>query len=70
VDRYLNNKKSITGYVFNAHSCAILWVTKITTMSLSCIEADYRTIVHAASESIWLRRIVGKLNLEQKQETP
>jgi hypothetical protein len=45
-------------------------IVKITTIALSCIEVDYKTVVCDASESIWLTRIVGKLKLEQKQETP
>jgi len=39
-------------------------------MALFCTKADYTIAFHVASEPVWLRRIVGKLKVEQKQVTP
>ena len=59
----LNKRRSLTGYVFIAGSCAISWkATLQTIVALSTIEAKYMAITKACKEAIWLKGLFGELS--------
>ena len=52
----LDDQKSTAGYVFSLGSGAITWAcTKQQALALSSAEVEYRAIVNASQEALWLR---------------
>jgi hypothetical protein len=58
----VNDRKSISGYVFMLGGGAISWSSeKQTTVALSNHEAEYIAGTHAARELVWLRQLLNDL---------
>jgi hypothetical protein len=52
----LNNRRSLTGYVFTIGGCGVSWKASLqATVALSTTEAEYMAISEACKEAIWLR---------------
>ena len=57
--RDLDNRKSITGFIFFLGCCAISWQSKQqASVALSSMEAEYMAACAATQEAIWLRRLL------------
>jgi len=66
----LQDRTSISGYVFKLGEGAITWSSKKqNTVALSSTEAEYTAMAHAARETVWLRNLFQELNLPQKYPT-
>eukprot|EP00253_Pinus_taeda_P007283 PITA_07283 len=54
-----DDRKSTAGYVFTLGSGPITWACKKqSAISLSSAEAEYRGVVEARKEALWLRKIL------------
>lgn len=63
----LDDRKSTSGNVFNMGSGAITWMSKKqATVALSTAEAEYISATTAASQIVWLRKMLN--DVQQKQE--
>ena len=59
----LNDRKSISGYVYKISGAAVSWMSKKQTcVALSTAEAEYMALSMASQEAIWLRRLLYDLN--------
>jgi hypothetical protein len=59
-----SHRHSISGYVFRMGDGAVTWSSKKQSIvALSSTEAEYVAQTHAAKELLWLRTIIGELNL-------
>ncbi|KAJ9560945.1 LOW QUALITY PROTEIN: hypothetical protein OSB04_006105 [Centaurea solstitialis] len=58
----IDNKRSITGYVFTLDGCAISWRAHLQpTVALSTTEAEYMAVSEAVKEGVWLKGFFGEL---------
>ena len=58
----VNDRRSISGYVFMLSGGAISWSSKKQgSTALSSTEAEYIAGAHAATEAIWLRTFLSEL---------
>eukprot|EP00253_Pinus_taeda_P029851 PITA_29851 len=65
-----DDQKSTAGYVFTLSSGPITWACKKQgAISLSSAEAEYRGVVEASKEALWLRQIVSKFGFQQEHPT-
>ena len=63
----INDRKSISGYVFIFAGGPIAWSSKKqTTVALSSMEAEYMALTHAAQEATWLRNLFSEIGLTLK----
>lgn len=54
----IDDRRSVTGYVFLKNGSAISWATKRqTTVALSTTESEYMALSMAVQEALWLRRL-------------
>ena len=66
----INDRKSISGFLFQFLG-PISWSSKKqATTALSSMEAEYMALTHATREAIWLRSCLSKLHLPQSSATP
>lgn len=57
--RDLDNKKSLTCYLYIVNNCTINWkATLQSVVTLSTTEAEYTTKTQASKEAIWLKGIL------------
>ena len=62
-----NDQKSTAGYVFSLGSGPVTWACKKQqALALSSVEEEYRAIVNASQESLWLQQILSEFGFEQK----
>jgi hypothetical protein len=55
----LDNRRSLTGYVFTVVDCAVSWrATLQLVVAQSTTEAEYMAIVEVCKEFVWLKRFV------------
>eukprot|EP00253_Pinus_taeda_P008798 PITA_08798 len=60
----LDQRRSISGYVFNLFGGAISWMSKKqAVVALSTIEAEYIAATHASKEAVWLQRLCSSMGL-------
>eukprot|EP00253_Pinus_taeda_P021981 PITA_21981 len=65
-----DDRKSTAGYVFTLGSGPITWACKKhAAISLSSAEAEYRGVVEASKEALWLRQILSEFGFEQQHPT-
>jgi hypothetical protein len=58
----LDRRRSLTGYVFTAGSCAVSWKAVLQpVVALSTTEAEYMAIAEACKELIWLKGLNAEL---------
>eukprot|EP00253_Pinus_taeda_P030130 PITA_30130 len=61
-----DDQKSTAGYLFTLGSGPITWAYKKQgAISLSSIEAEYRGVVEASKEALWLCQILSKFGFQQ-----
>ena len=66
----IDTRRSTTGYCFTLGSGAISWSSKKQpTVALSSTEAEYRAACSAATEAVWLRRLLEELGAPQSTST-
>lgn len=67
----IDDRKSITGYVFVLSGGAISWQSrKQQTVALSTTEAKYMSLTSAAQEAMWLRGILKELKVIESSAVP
>jgi hypothetical protein len=65
-----DDRKSTTGYVFILGSGPITWAYKKQhAIALSSIEVEYRAVVNASQEALWLRKILSEFGFQQQHLT-
>jgi hypothetical protein len=63
-------QKSTASYVFILGSRPTTWAYKKQhAISLSSAEAEYRVVVNAIQEALWLRQILSKFGFQQQHLT-
>eukprot|EP00253_Pinus_taeda_P028371 PITA_28371 len=61
----LDDRKSTAGYVFTLGSGPITWACKKqSVISLSSIEAEYRGVIEASKEVLWLHQILSEFGFQ------
>jgi hypothetical protein len=56
-----SDRKSTAGYVFSLGSGPVTWACKKQqAISLSSVEVEYRVVVNASQEALWLRQILSE----------
>src|SRR5262249_42559284 len=66
----LEDRRSISGYVFSLGSAAVCWSSKKQmTTALSSSEAKYTTTTSSACQAVCLRRILADVDQEQQEAT-
>jgi hypothetical protein len=61
--RDIEDRKSISGYIFMLGGGAVSWSSKKQhIISLSTIEAEFMVAIACACQAVWMRRIMEKLN--------
>eukprot|EP00253_Pinus_taeda_P007210 PITA_07210 len=66
----LDNRKCIAGYVFTLGSGPITWACKKqSAISLSSAEVEYRGVIEASKEALWLRQILSEFGFQQQHPT-
>lgn len=59
-----DDRKSISGYVFQISGAAVSWKSKKQQcVALSTAEAEYMALSFAAQEAIWMKQLVTDLNI-------
>eukprot|EP00253_Pinus_taeda_P031985 PITA_31985 len=62
----MDQRISISGYVFNLFRGAISWMSKKqSVVALSTTEAEYMAATHARKEAVWLQRLCSSMGLVQ-----
>jgi hypothetical protein len=65
-----NDRKSTTGYVFSLGSRPVTWsYKKQHDIALSSAEEEYRAMVNANQENLWLRQILSEFGFQQQHLT-
>eukprot|EP00253_Pinus_taeda_P031471 PITA_31471 len=65
-----NDRKSTVSYVFILGSGPITWAFKKQgAISLSSVEAEYRGVVEASKEALWLHQILSEFGSQQQHPT-
>ena len=66
----LDKRRSCTGFCFAIGSGAIAWRSRLQpTVALSSAEAEYMAVTDAATNAIWLRRLLTSLGFPQSKPT-
>jgi len=64
---FLNTRKSLIDYVFNAYGIAITWKTSFRkVVPISTTEAEYIAMAKAAKKALWLKGLVEELKVQDK----
>ena len=64
----LDQRRSITGYVFAVAGCTISWKAELQdTVALSTTEAEYMAAVEASKEALWLQGLVATFGVKQEE---
>jgi hypothetical protein len=67
----INDRRSVTGYVFTLNGGAISWNSKKQpTVALSTSEAEYMALGQAAKEGIWLKTLLKDLRFDSQNNHP
>ena len=63
--------KSISGYACIIDGACIVWSPKKQgTVALSTTKVEYIVLTHAAKQMTWIRHLLDKIGLEQRDSTP
>ena len=61
------NRKSTSGYVFMLAEGPIIWSSKKqSAIALSSTEAEYRRVVNATNQCLWLQGLLGECGFESE----
>lgn len=67
----IDDRKSITGYVFMLAGGAVSWQTKKQpTVALSSVEAEYMAATQATKEAVWFRSFLNELGVANIMSSP
>ncbi|HVX00074.1 MAG TPA: Ty1/Copia family ribonuclease HI [Candidatus Babeliaceae bacterium] len=67
----VDDRRSVTGYVFMLAGSAISWKTKKQpTVALSSVEAEYMAATQATKEAIWFRQFFAELGMVRIWKEP
>eukprot|EP00253_Pinus_taeda_P033599 PITA_33599 len=67
----VDDRKSTAGYVFSLGSGIVTWTSKKQhAVALSSTKAEYRGLVKASCEAVWLRRMLADMHVSQAGPTP
>ena len=67
----IDDRRSITGYVFMLCGGAVSWQTKKQpTVALSSVEAEYMAATQATKEAIWFRSFLHELGISNITSSP
>ncbi|KAH9291933.1 hypothetical protein KI387_042879, partial [Taxus chinensis] len=67
----VDTRRSTTGYIFSLGSGVISWQSKLQpTVAISSTEAEYKAVVSAGCEAVWLRQILVDFQFSQVTATP
>ena len=67
----LEDRRSITGYVFVLNNAPVSWCTqKQPTVALSTQEAEYMSLSSACRELVWLRALLAELGIVYSSAIP
>jgi len=62
--RDLDQRRSMTGYMFTVAECVISWKAELQNIiALSMIKVEYMTAVEASKEALWLRGLVETFSI-------
>jgi hypothetical protein len=62
----LDDRRSITGYVFTLAGGPICWKSMIqSTVAMPTTEVEYMAVAEAAKEALWLTGLVKELGIQQ-----
>ena len=65
-----NDRKLTSGYVFMLSDGPIIWTSKKqSAISLSSTEAEYKGVVNAATQCLWLQGILGEFGINSDTYT-
>ena len=64
----LDDRKSVSGYLFQLNGCSVSWRSKINHVALSTAEAEYLALSSAVQEALWIKQLLIDLNVNI--ETP
>jgi hypothetical protein len=65
-----DDQKSIAGYVFSLGSRPITWACKKQlALALSSTKEEYRAMVNASQEALWLQQILSEFGFQQQHPT-
>lgn len=60
----INDRRSMSGYIIRVFGVTVAWCTrKQQTVALSSTEAEFMALCNAASECIWMRRLLNDLGI-------
>ena len=60
----LDDRKSVTGYIFIFGGSAICWNSKKQqTVALSTAEAEYMALANGVQQSLWIKNLLNELNI-------
>ena len=66
----LDDRKSVSGYMFKLCGAPISWRSKNqTSVALSTAEAEYVALFIATQEAVWLKQLLFELRIEQSKPT-
>lgn len=66
----IDDRKSITGYVFLIHGGAVSWqAKKQPTVALSSVEAEYMAATQSTKEALWWRTFLCQLGIHLKNSS-
>ena len=61
---HIDDRKSITGYVFLIHGGAVSWqAKKQPTVALSSVEAEYMAATQSCKEALWWKTFLSQLGV-------
>jgi hypothetical protein len=65
-----DDRKSTAGYVFSLGSGPVTWACKKKqAIALSSTKVEYRAMINASQEALWLRQILSDFGFEQQHPT-
>lgn len=65
-----DDRKSVSGYMFQISGAAVSWRSKKQTcVALSTAEAEYMALASAAQEAVWMRQLLTDLKVNQTGPT-
>eukprot|EP00253_Pinus_taeda_P014810 PITA_14810 len=65
-----DDRKSAAGYLFTLGLGSITWACKKqSAICLSSVEAEYRGVIEASKEALWLRQILSEFGFQQQHRT-
>lgn len=66
----LDNRRSLTGYVFQVYGCTVSWKASLQpVVALSTTEAEYIALTEAVKEALWIKGLLDELGVKTQAAT-